>query len=288
MLRGLSVSLLCGALALALGVPATAQIEKAAPATAATTAAPDYFSGTESGTLADGNFNTPEADGRPALYFFTLGGQAFRKGDYQHAIDMYKIAASWAYKPAEYNLGLMYFRGEGVSVDRARGAAWMTLAAERNTPSYVRARDLMVTALSDSEFARTDELWGQLKETYGDKVALRRAKSQWAWARSHETGTRVGGTAGVLHVGAYDKPNFNGGNPSGHAQGLMQGWGFFAGGSTDGAIAYRQFEQSSDPYDPIFLKDRTGTATIGPLAPVKAAQTPASAPAATDGGSQHF
>jgi hypothetical protein len=37
------------------------------------------------------------------------------------------------------------------------------------------------------------------------------------------------------------------------------------GGSIDGAIAYDQFTQSDDPYDPIFLKNGTGTAKVGAL-----------------------
>lgn len=257
--------LLAATVILALGTPAMAQ-SNAAPVA---TAAPDYGSGAEAGALSNGNFNTPESDGRPGVYFFQLGSKAFHDKDYSHAVAMFKVAASWAYKPAEYDLGLMYFRGEGVPMDRPLGAAWMILAAERNQPQYVNARNLMITVLSDTEFAKTDELWRNLKGTYGDEVALRRAKAQWAWVRTHQTGTRVGGAVGELSIGAFDKPTFKGGNLSGNAQGLEQGWGYLPGGSADGAVAYRQFEQSDDPYDPIFQKNLTGTATVGPLQPVK-------------------
>lgn len=269
MARGFSVSLLAGALALAPSIPTLAQIG-AAPLASGAMAGPDYDSGIQAGPLSDSNFNTPEADGRPGVYYFELGSKAFRDKDYRHAVDMFKVAASWAYKPAEYDLALMYFRGEGVSVDRVRGAAWMILAAERNQPQYVNARNVMVTLLSNAEFAKTDELWRELKSTYGDEIALRRAKAQWAWVRTHQTGTRVGGAVGELFVGAFDKPTYKGGNPSGRAQGLEEGWGYLPGGSVDGAIAYREFEQSDNPYDPFFQKNMMGTATVGPLAPVKA------------------
>jgi TPR repeat protein len=233
-------------------------------------AAPDYGSGASVGALSNGNFNTPESDGRPSVKFFTLGVQAFRKGDYRHAIDMYKVAASWAYKPAEYNLAVMYFKGQGVPVDRPLGAAWMVLAAERGESPYSKARDLMVTVLSKPEFARTDELWGELKKTYGDQVALRRARAQWAWVKTHQTGTRVGGTTGELFVGVSD----TGGTPvqaghSGRAQMFAAGWGFMQGGSVDGSVAYRQFRQSDNPYDPVFLKQRTGKVKVEPLQVLK-------------------
>lgn len=235
-------------------------------------AAPDYDSGAAFGAFSDQNFNTPESDGRPGVKFFTLGALAFERGDFAHAIDMYKVAASWAYKPAEYNLGVMYFRGEGVPVNRPLGAAWMVLAAERGEPLYLKAQDAMVTSLTPAQFAETDELWGKLKNTYGDKVALRRAKAQWAWVRTHQTGTRVGGAAGNLRVGILD---------TGHSPVLLSAAGspmkvattageLLQGGSIDGSIAYRQMQQSSDPYSPIFLKNAKGSATVGPLTPVRA------------------
>lgn len=192
-LAGVFVAACSAAIALACPLPAPAQT-----GVAGTLIAPGYGSGASAGSLSNGNFNTPESDGRPGVKFFEYGVDAFRKGDYKHALDMYKVAASWAYKPAEYNLAVMYFKGEGVPVDRARGAAWMVLAAERGDPRYVEARDVMITLLSKAEFAQTDEVWGQLKNTYGDEVALRRAKAQWAWVRSHRTGTRVGGATGPL------------------------------------------------------------------------------------------
>ena len=53
------------------------------------------------------------------------------------AIDMYENSASWAYKPAQYNLAVMYMNGEGVPVDKPRAMAWAALAAERSEQEYV-------------------------------------------------------------------------------------------------------------------------------------------------------
>lgn len=244
-----------------------------------TVAVPNYGSSAAIAALSDSNFNTPESDGRPGVKFFTLAVIADKKGDYAHAVDMYKVAASWAYKPAEYNLGLMYFKGHGVPVNRALGAAWMILAAERGEPLYVKARDAMVTLLTNAQFAETDACWSQLRDTYGDKVALRRAKAQWAWAKSQKTGSRVGGAVGELYVGASNTPRGrNQPGRTGKAQMYASGWGFLPSGSLDGSTAYRQFQQSDDPYSPVFLKRRAGEVHIGPLTPVheheKKAHTP--------------
>lgn len=263
------VGVLC-LVALAFANPSLAQSGVASILTA-----PDYDSGVWTGPMSDARFNTPASDGRPGVKFFTLGVQAFKQGDYRHAIDMYKVAASWAYKPAEYNLGVMYFKGQGAPVDRPLGAAWMVLAAERGDAPYVKARDLMVTVLTKGEFARTDELWNELKPTYGDKVALRRAKAQWAWAKSQQTGSRVGGQAGNLQIGVLN----DGHTPKGvgmdgkSASVAANGFSLMQGGSVDGSVAYREFQQSANPYDPAFRKNRAGTVTVEPLQPRKPGTT---------------
>jgi len=274
--RALFVSVLTGAVALAVALPAQAQ--NASVASEVT--APDYGSGASVGGLSNRNFNTAESDGRPGVYYFDLGVQAFKKGDYRHAIDMYKVAASWAYKPAEYNLGIMYFKGQGIPADRARGAAWMILAAERGDPLNVKARDLMVTALTKPEFQQTDEIWNQLKPTYADAVALQRAKARWAQTKASATGTRVGATGSeYLMVGSGNgarAPALAGANPSlpitqNKGVPLARNGGdiFKNGDVTDGSIAYKQFQKSDNPYDPAFVNNRIGTVAVEPLQPVK-------------------
>ena len=258
------IAILLGMLPVAAVLPAEAQ--SSTPPKVIT--APDYGSGASAGPMLDANFNTPESDGRPGVEFFILAVQAYQKGDYQHALKMYKVAASWAYKPAEYNLGVMYFKGQGVPVNRPLGAAWMVLAAERGNSLYVKARDDMVTLLTSSQFAETDELWGQLKKTYGDKVALRRAKAQWAWARTHQTGTMVGGTVGELRVGVQDR----GHSPQPKIR-VINSFQMMQSGSVDGSIAYRQFQESDNPYSPIFLKNNSGTVEVEPLEQIKPASS---------------
>jgi hypothetical protein len=241
-----------------------------------TVAGPDYSSGASTGTMSEGSFNTPTADGRPGAYYFMLGVQAFKKGDYAHALDMYKVASSWAYKPAEYNLGVMYFKGQGIPADRARGAAWMILAAERGTPGYVKARDLMVTALTNAQFQHTDQIWNELKPTYGDAVALKRAKAQWARARSQMTGSRVGGVVGNLRVGETAPAGALVANPNAADQGIKPttAAGMLTGGSVDSTVAYHQFQQSDNPYDDSFNRNRSGNVTVEPLQPVKSKAAP--------------
>lgn len=275
--HGLFTVLLPAAVSLAITVPAAAQL----PTKNGEIARPDYGSGASSGFLSNTNFNTPESDGRPGVKFYMEGMEAYHHGHYEHAIYMLKLAAYWAYAPAAYNLGVMYFQGEGgVPVNRPLGTAWMFIAAQRGASDYVDARHMMVTKLDSAERTKAYDLLQQLEPKYGDKTAMRRAKSQWAYAKSQKTGTRVGGTVGNLQVGIqaaqgqFHTQSTGGSGSVGHV--VTTAAQILTGGSVDGAVAYRQFQESSNPYSPVFLKNPKGTATVGPLQPVGEEGTKAS------------
>jgi hypothetical protein len=214
--------------------------------------------------------NTPEDDGRPGVYYFTLGAAAFEHNDYAHAISMYQVAASWAYKPAAYNLAVMYARGQGVPVDLPRGMAWSALAAERNDKQYVEVRELIYSLLTKEQFDEANAIWRDLKKTYGDAVAMPRAEARWADVRSHMTGSRVGSAAGPLQVGSRSTHIAHMYLPNDPNTPLAtNGAQVLSGAHDDGSIAYRQLRQSDNPYDPKFELSQLGIATVGPLVNVK-------------------
>ena len=78
----------------------------------------------------------------------------------------------------------MYARGQGIPLDLPRGMAWMALAAERNEKRYVDAREAVYAEMTPEQFQQANEIWRELKKTYGDEVALRRAKARWAQVKS--------------------------------------------------------------------------------------------------------
>ena len=249
---------------------------------------------------ANQTFGTPEDAARPGKKFFFTAVRALREKDYAFTVNMYEVSASWGYKPAQYNLGIMYLKGEGIPVDRPRAMAWMALAAERGEPSYVQARELLYADLSKEEFTRANEIWRELKGTYADDIAFARAKARWAQTRAAMTGSRVGG-AGPLLVGSASgggqvgkafvtplkdgeghkstyttrasRPKGSGTDPanigkSGVNGFASAGFGVLGGGSEDGSRAYRQLRETDNPYDPKFdRRPVSGEATVGPLVP---------------------
>lgn len=248
------------------------------PGSAVASDAPDYSSDAMANLPSQWGFGTPEEDGRPGQYYFIKAVDATKHRDYRFAIDMYQASASWAYKPAQYNLAILYLQGgDGVPVDKPRAMAWAALAAERNEAEYVEARELIYADLTKDEFAKANEIWRALKPTYGDAVALERAKTRWAQVKAGITGSRVGGV-GALRVGvpAHNvKPvdiNLATGKPPVDGNTFSPG-GILTGGSVDGATAYRQLRESDNPYDPKFLRTPEGTATVEPIVPLPEEKT---------------
>jgi hypothetical protein len=264
-------------------------IQKAAPERAASAVSndiPDYESDYAAASRLQNKIgSTPEADARPGEYYFLLGADAYRKRNYAFAIQMYQVAASWAYKPAEYNLGVIYARGDGVPVDLPRALAWMALASERDEKHYVDAREAVYAEMSKAQFEQANVIWRELKPTYGDDVALRRAKTRWAQVRAGATGSHLGSVVGHLDVGTpaggmNDASNIRSGSPE-KDKAFQAKWGganhtssssaeIFGGGMVvDGTTAYRQLRESNNPYDPKFLNPTLGTATVGKPTTVK-------------------
>jgi hypothetical protein len=221
------------------------------------------------------DYTSPRDSAVPGEYFFHLGVDEIKRNDYRYAITLYKIAASWACKPAEYNLGVIFVKGEGgVPEDRAQGLAWLALAAERDGKNYVAARDRVRSALSSDDIARADALVSDLSETYGDKYALPRAKARWRDVRNGATGSHLGFT-GNMQVGSMNIPSGNNpmsekggkGKATGGANGSLRSSGAILGANyTDGSIAYRELRATDNPYDPKF---DVGTVTVGPVEKVE-------------------
>lgn len=231
-------------------------------------------------TFPGADANTPEADAKPGEYYFMRGVEAIHAKDYDHAIKMYEAGASWGYKNAQYNLAVMYARGEGVPADLPRAMAWAALAAERNDKQYVEARELIYASLDKAQWDQANVIWRDLKKEYADEVALARAKARWAEVRNGMTGSHVGSIghlevgvpmphSGMGGVGAGADGSGNPSDPSAFFGKQGQTASDVAGATTvDGAVAYRTLRETNNPYDPKF-QHQVGTATVEPLQPVR-------------------
>lgn len=111
----------------------------------------------------------------PGEFDFCLALKHWDKGDRKQAVELLELAAGWGNKSAQTALGVAYFNGDGVARDLALGLAWLALAAERRAPTasglYLSAR----SRVDETEYARADGLYRQMRAKYADDVAAARA-----------------------------------------------------------------------------------------------------------------
>lgn len=119
----------------------------------------------------------------PGIYYYCVGARREAQLPPKPAIEMLKTAASWGSKPAQFLLGLNYYKGEGVAQDRVQGLAWLGLAAERGDPTYLAVFRSAWFKASPAEQAQADQLWNALKPRYADAVAAHRAEQRYLRAR---------------------------------------------------------------------------------------------------------
>jgi TPR repeat protein len=132
---------------------------------------------------------------QPGLDDFHRAIDAVQHKHFERAVDWYEASASWGYKPAQYNLAMMYFIGEGTAVDKPRALAWAALAAERGDEDYADARERIYSELTAEEFAQANAIWRGLRKTYGDAVAEERARHRLAQIEEATASPRIGAIA---------------------------------------------------------------------------------------------
>jgi hypothetical protein len=134
-------------------------------------------------------------------YFLRIGEREFIQGVPRRAMEHWKQSAYWGHKVAQYNLGLMYFKGVGTNRNRVRGLAWLQLSAERGDLPLQHAAAWARTKMSPGDIAQAERLMrDELAPRYADAVALPRAMAQWRTDSRMTTGSHLGYVIGNLEV----------------------------------------------------------------------------------------
>ncbi len=119
----------------------------------------------------------------PGSYYYCVGVRDLARNEPENGAAMLKTAAGWGNKSAQYLLGVSYYRGAGLPMDRAQGLAWLELAAERKDPTYIAALQEAMREATPDEQAKASTLWQSMVSTYGDSHAARRAERRYRHER---------------------------------------------------------------------------------------------------------
>ena len=105
---------------------------------------------------------TPLAEQGLAEAQFNLG-QMYRRGegvlqDDKTAVKWYTLAAEQGDADAQNNLGLMYHRGEGVLQDNVYAHMWLNIAASNGSKTAAENRDIVAKNMTLSQLEKAQDL----------------------------------------------------------------------------------------------------------------------------------
>ena len=89
---------------------------------------------------------------------FQNGVDAYNRGDYATAVKWYTLAAEQRDARAQFNLGRMYAKGEGVLQDYVYAHMWWNIAASNGDEYGAELRDDVEKKMTPSQIERAQDL----------------------------------------------------------------------------------------------------------------------------------
>ena len=82
---------------------------------------------------------------------FDSAFKLYEKGKYAEAFYAFKNLAYIGDKSSQFNLGVMYFRGEHVQSDPVEAYAWIVVAAEGGDESFLKTKKIIFGKFNEKE-----------------------------------------------------------------------------------------------------------------------------------------
>ncbi len=94
----------------------------------------------------------------PAWADLKAGVEAYHRGDYATALTEFRPLAQQGDADAQFILGVMYSKGQGVSQDDVQAQMWLSLAAAQSKESYRKSRDILAERMTPAQLAEAQRL----------------------------------------------------------------------------------------------------------------------------------
>ncbi len=89
---------------------------------------------------------------------FDAGVKAYKRGDYATAVRIFRQFADQGNASAQYNLGQMYRKGQGVTQDYVQAHMWYNLSAAKGNKTGRKNRDLLAKQMTPAQIAEARRL----------------------------------------------------------------------------------------------------------------------------------
>ncbi len=89
---------------------------------------------------------------------FEVGVEAWGRGDYDRAVQEFRLLAEQGHAQAQVNLGIMYSQGRGVPKDSVQAYRWYTLAAGQGDDLAGKFKDHLEKSMTLDQLAEAQQL----------------------------------------------------------------------------------------------------------------------------------
>ena len=93
------------------------------------------------------------------------GLEAVQRQDYKEAVRLYRLSAEQGDADAQYNLGLMYAKGQGVPQDYVLAHMWWNISGSNGYKDAVTNRNIVEKKMSKQQIEKAQELARNWKPT---------------------------------------------------------------------------------------------------------------------------
>ncbi|MCZ6772120.1 MAG: sel1 repeat family protein [Proteobacteria bacterium] len=94
----------------------------------------------------------------PACTVYDEGLAAAKRGDYATALREWRPLAEQGYAMAQFNLGVMYAKGHGVTTDYVQAHMWFNLAAAQGDKKAVKGLNIIARGMIPAQIAEAQRL----------------------------------------------------------------------------------------------------------------------------------
>jgi len=103
-----------------------------------------------------------------ALADFDHAMELYGKNDYENAFLEFESLAKNGSHSAQFNLGVMYYKGQSVVQDVIKGYAWMALASQAGDEQWSGMRDRIYREFTDEQKKQADRQRREIYDKYAD------------------------------------------------------------------------------------------------------------------------
>ncbi len=89
---------------------------------------------------------------------FEVGVEAWGRGDYDKAVQKFRLLAEQGHAQAQVNLGIIYSQGRGVPKDSVQAYRWYTLAADQGDGLAEKFKDHLEKSMTLDQLAEAQRL----------------------------------------------------------------------------------------------------------------------------------